>query len=64
MSEPQADAQRGVPMVAMTPAIVAARTAWLANRGLLAPRAASAKATDDDRAVIERLTAERAQIER
>jgi hypothetical protein len=51
-------------MVAMTPAIVAARTAWLANRGLLAPRAASAKATDDDRAVIERLTAERAQIER
>src|SRR5450755_3741865 len=42
-------------------------TAWLANRGLLAPGAAkgaaSAKATDDDRATIERLTAERAQIE-
>src|SRR5450631_750326 len=41
-------------------------TAWLANRGLLAPGtakgAASAKATDD-RATIERLTAERAQIE-
>src|SRR5450631_847313 len=42
-------------------------TAWLANRGLLAPGAAkgaaSAKATDDDRATIERLTAERTQIE-
>jgi hypothetical protein len=42
-------------------------TAWLANRGLLAPGAAkgaaSAKTTDDDRATIERLTAERAQIE-
>jgi len=39
-------------------------TAWLANRGLLAAKgAASAKATDDDRATIERLTAERAHIE-
>jgi hypothetical protein len=42
-------------------------TAWLANRGLLAPGAAkgaaSTKATDDDRAAIERLTAERAHIE-
>ena len=42
-------------------------TAWLANRGLLAPGAAkgaaSAKTTDDDQASIERLTAERTQIE-
>src|SRR5450631_296557 len=38
-------------------------TAWLANHGLAAKGAASAKATDDDRATIERLTAERAQIE-
>jgi hypothetical protein len=39
-------------------------TAWLASRGLLAPGAVSAKATDDDRAAIEQLTIERAQIER
>jgi hypothetical protein len=38
-------------------------TSWLANRGMLAPGAASAKATDDDRTTIERLTAERTQIE-
>src|SRR5664279_2736033 len=39
-------------------------TTWLANRGLLASSAAKdAKATDDDRATIERLTTERAQIE-
>jgi hypothetical protein len=40
-------------------------TAWLANHGLpgAAKGTASAKATDDDRATIERLTAERVQIE-
>ena len=38
--------------------------ARLASRGLLAPGAVSAKATDDDRATIEQLTIERAQIER
>jgi hypothetical protein len=42
----------------------ARRTARLANRGALAPGAASAKVTDEDRAAIERLTAEQAQIER